>query len=380
MIPDRQDEVHDLALAFSNMMKNLNLADARVSSVFKTAKDAIIVFDQYGVIRFANPAVLPIFGYTTNELIEQSVGLIFSSKNAEGDKFTIEDIGLAGLVEQGSYKELVSVKKDGVKFPVMISVSEFYLEGQRNFTCVIRDITELKEKELELKRINKELEQFTYVASHDLREPLRKIQSFGDLLLEDFAGGLSSEGQKCVNTMRDSAKRMADLISDLLKYSRVQRLNDPFENVDLNEVAREALSDLEVSIIESGAKIELGKLPIIHGNKIQMAQLFGNLIGNAIKYVPKDRKPQLRISFEDDVERFRLVFSDNGIGVPAEHQKKIFEPFRRLHTREEYQGTGIGLSICYQIVLKHGGRLFVESENEEGSRFIAEFPSEVKVL
>lgn len=237
------------------------------------------------------------------------------------------------------------------------------------------DITSLKETRNQLQKSYEELEQFSYIASHDLQEPLRKIQGFGEILQKKYSDKLDETGKSFMNKMQNAAQRMSDLISALLRYSRVTKSDDPFERLDLNEVIKDVLSDLELAIKDSGAKIEYEKLPVIDGDKFQIQQLFQNLISNSIKYVSAGVEPNIRIQTKKIKNgKIKIIFLDNGIGIKKEYYEKVFQPFKRLHTRDQYKGTGIGLSLCMKIVEKHGGKIYIESEYGKGSRFIIELP------
>ncbi|GEM_PF-3564818 len=232
----------------------------------------------------------------------------------------------------------------------------------------------LRKQAKELEESNKELEQFAYVASHDLQEPLRKITSFAGLLMEKDREKLDEESQHYIERMSDSASRMKRLIEDLLEFSRVSRTKKPFESVSLDDVIRDVLSDLEVRIQESDSKVEVDPLPVIDGDPSQMRQLFQNLIGNALKYRKKEEPPHVTLRCLAGEAFYEISVEDNGIGFDEQHKDKIFEPFQRLHTREEYEGTGIGLSICKKIVERHGGAIAVHSEIGKGSIFTIKLP------
>ncbi|MCA9057146.1 MAG: PAS domain S-box protein [Planctomycetaceae bacterium] len=239
-----------------------------------------------------------------------------------------------------------------------------------------RDVTMLKMAEAdltarteELQRSNQELEQFAYVASHDLQEPLRAIIGYCQLLELDYTERLDEEGRDIVTRIVAGGKRMHQLISDLLEYSRVHRKGRPLEPTELNLVTEEATTLLSGTIREAGAKLQIENLPTVMGDRVQLMQLMQNLIGNALKY-RADRVPEIRISAEDDDTHWRIRVQDNGIGIDPEYFEQVFVIFKRLHTREEYPGTGIGLAVCKRIVERHGGRIWVESSPGQGATFV----------
>lgn len=228
--------------------------------------------------------------------------------------------------------------------------------------------------ETELRRSNRALQEFASVASHDLQEPLRKIQAFGDRLRTRHANALTPEGMECLEKMLGSADRMRALIADLLEYSRVTSKGRPFSPVDLNEVARHVLSDLEEGIARAGGRVEVGNLPKVPADPMQMRQLFQNLIGNALKFRRAGVPPVVAVEAEVGEDALRLTVSDNGIGFEARHAERIFEVFERLHGRGEYEGTGMGLAICRRIAQRHGGDIAARGAPEGGATFVVTLP------
>ncbi|HTN75785.1 MAG TPA: CHASE3 domain-containing protein [Pirellulaceae bacterium] len=238
----------------------------------------------------------------------------------------------------------------------------------------------------ELRRSNRELEQFASVASHDLQEPLRKIQAFGDRLRERCRDQLAEQGRDFLDRMLASASRMRNLINDLLAYSRVSSKSQPYAAVDLHQVALEVTIDLEARLQQTGGQVELGELPVIDADPTQMRQLLQNLIGNALKFRRAETPPEVQV-FSRVVSRTpspvdgealglhcEITVQDNGIGFEQVYVDRIFELFQRLHGREEYEGTGMGLAICRKIVDRHGGRITAESSPGQGARFIVTLP------
>ena len=260
------------------------------------------------------------------------------------------------------------------------------LEGKNILQATVRDITERKrvEKALEssnrnlelavskLEDANRELKDFVYIASHDLREPLRKIYSFGELLKDSLWEKLDGDDKENLEFMIDGASRMTAMIEGLLTYSRVGTKGKQFGTVDLNEVV-EQLQQLELAKLleETGGTIEVPlPLPIVEADTVQMRQLLQNLIANGIKYRRKEVQPQIVISAENtDGDKVRIKVKDNGIGIDEKYHEDIFKMFRRLHSREEYGGTGIGLAVCKKIMDRHNGQIGVESNPGEGTTF-----------
>ena len=225
----------------------------------------------------------------------------------------------------------------------------------------------------ELKRSNTELEQFAYVASHDLQEPLRMVSSFTQLLERKYKDSLDAEGLEYINFAVDGAQRMQLLINDLLAYSRVHTKGEKFEDVQLDKVFDDVLFNMEIPIEENNAIITTESLPVISADYSQMVQVFQNLISNAIKYRSQET-PQIHVSSQKQDYHWQFSVKDNGIGINPDYYEQVFQIFRRLHTRDEYEGTGIGLAITKRIIERHDGNIWLESKPGEGSIFYFTIP------
>ena len=233
--------------------------------------------------------------------------------------------------------------------------------------------TNLALKNRELERKNKELEEFAFVASHDLQEPLRTASSFVDLFQKHYKGKLDERADKYLSFISQASDRMQVLITDLLEYSRIGSKKE-INNIDCNIILTEVLADLHTAINESGTKITAGPLPVVLGYRTELKQLFQNLISNSIKFREKDRPPLITIAAWKDHNNWQFSFSDNGIGIAKEHYEKIFVIFQRLHTRNQYKGSGIGLSLCKKIVELHKGKIWPESVPDKGCTFYFTLP------
>ena len=220
----------------------------------------------------------------------------------------------------------------------------------------------------ELVRVNKELEKFAYVASHDMQEPLRTITSYIQLLQSKLKGNLDEESAEFMDFVTGASQRMRNIIIDLLEYSRIGRSERPLEEIDSGRVVKEVIANLHSSIEEHAASIEVGEMPLIHANYIQMVQIFQNLIGNAIKF-KSDRPVIVKITSVDLHDHYQFSVEDNGIGIQQVYEDRIFEIFQRLHTIDKYAGTGIGLAICKKIAERHEGKIWMNSEPNKGSTF-----------
>ena len=237
-----------------------------------------------------------------------------------------------------------------------------------------QEIAVRAEAEAALQRSNTEFEQLAYVASHDMQEPLRKIASYLQLLSQRYQGQLDADADEFIGYAVDGAKRMQALINDLLAFSRVGTKAKPFAPADCGLIVKTALADLQFSIEDAGARVDVGDLPMVMGDATQLSQLFRNLISNAIKF-RRDEPPVVRVTSERSEAFWRFTVSDTGIGIAAEYFERIFVIFQRLHGRSQYAGTGIGLAICKKIVERHGGQIEVRSVEGEGSEFAFTLPA-----
>jgi light-regulated signal transduction histidine kinase (bacteriophytochrome) len=268
----------------------------------------------------------------------------------------------------GGGRELLAQHKNGAEIPVEIGLGPVKTADGVFTLASIVDITDRKAREDALQRSNAELEQFAYVASHDLQEPLRMVASYTELLGQRYKGQLDDKADKYIHYAVDGAKRMQRLVADLLAYSRVGSQGKPMVPVDVNGVLGYVLDVLAEPIREADAAVEVGTMPIVQGDEGQVSQLFQNLIGNALKF--RGTSP-LRIAVEARLHGGRWMFSvgDNGIGIDMQHSGRIFEMFQRLHERGKYDGSGVGLAIAKRIVERHGGRIWLDSRPGDGTTF-----------
>ncbi|MEE9259291.1 MAG: PAS domain S-box protein [Nitrospinaceae bacterium] len=261
--------------------------------------------------------------------------------------------------------------------------SKFFFHDDGKITFgTIEDISERKKTEdkleryaEELKRSNKDLEEFAAIASHDLQEPLRKVMMFGERLFGNYSEVLDGTGLDYLERMRNATHRMQTFIDDLLQYSRVATKTQPFQPVDLKKVATEVLSDLEARVQRTQGRVDVGELPTLEADLFQMRQLFQNLIGNGLKFHQPEKPPVVTLNskrLEDG--SWEITVTDNGIGFEEQYLERIFKPFERLHGRSEYEGSGMGLAICQKIVKRHGGTITAKRAPQQGTTFIISLP------
>ena len=367
----------------------LKASEKRYRGLFDLSHDGVVFVALEGAIEEANPAYLDMLGYALGELIGTTYQQLTPPRWAKMEAGIVADQLLSRGYTDEYEKEYI--RKDGSIFPVAVRAILVRDEAGApvRIMGIVRDITEHKEaKEAlerhahDLARSNEELEQFAYVASHDLQEPLRKIRAFGALLAEEKQESIDEEGRQYIDFMTDAAARMQTLVSDLLALSRVTTAAQPFEDLALDTVLDTVLSDLSVTLQEAGGRVDVAAAPTVEADRTQMEQLFRNLIGNALKFRKPGVPPRVTVRMADEAEPLSaipgpahtIVVSDNGIGFEPAQGSKLFQPFKRLHARQHYEGAGIGLAICEKIVLRHHGRIAASATPGEGATFTVTLP------
>ena len=426
--PFEERELHttiEMALYKHQMETKLRESESWLATTLRSIGDAVIATDGQGQIKFMNPVAEAITGWSQTEALGQELGQVFNIINeqtrlpiAEPVTKILQESVITGLADHTAL-----ISKQGIEVPVEDSVAPIR-DDAGNITGIVlvfHDVTERKKAqkalqkskdELEIKvakrtvdlqkanqqlqfelaertraeialakqaqelaRSNAELEQFAYVASHDLREPLRKIKSFTELLEQRYKGQLDEKADKYIHYIVDGAARMQMLVTDLLTYSRTGRGELGLEITDLNDVLHQVKEDLEVAIEDSQATISYDPLPTLRVEAQQIAQLLQNLIGNALKF-RGDAPLRVHVSAQQQDNEWRFAVRDNGIGLEPQYAGRIFQIFQRLHAKGEYSGTGIGLAICKKIVERHGGRIWVKSELNQGATFYFTLPAD----
>lgn len=344
-----------------------------IHQIINIMPDALFFLDSDGRIVRMNSAAEELLRYPETTMVKKPIGeLIAGSKNRD----TVVQKMLKG--ETITHHELIfEGRNHHTRIPVIFSSRGIYTPNKKiaGTVCMATDVSQLKEMEKRLLKSNQELQDFASIASHDLQEPLRKVKAFSDRMKDKYASVLDERGSHYIERIEDAVKRMQRLIEGLLSYSRVTTKAQPFEEVDLNAVVQEVVSDLEIRIKEAQGKVITHALPVIEADPLQMHQLFQNLLGNALKYRHRLRAPVVEIESKL-VKRnsYEITISDNGIGFDEKYANNIFGIFQRLVRKEEFEGSGIGLAICKKIVERHRGIIWARSQPEQGTIFSVTLP------
>ena len=368
-------------------MMHIGLSGEEFSDLKSAIDEAAIVAitNKQGVITYVNNKFCEISKYPRTELIGNTHRIINSGFHPKEFFVHMWETISTGKVWEG---EICNRAKDGTFYWVNTTIVPFLDENKKpmRYVAVRYDITErisaqekLKVEGRKLALSNKELQDFASVAAHDLQEPLRKIQSFADRLRLKSSTTLDAETVDYLERIQKSSYRMQTLINDLLDYSRVSTKVQPFASVDLNQILIQVISDLEIRLEKTQGKIECGDLPRVDADPVQMTQLFLNLINNALKFHKPGVLPVVKISSrlistQNGSEVCEITVTDNGIGFDEKYSDRIFTIFQRLHGRQEYEGTGIGLAICRKIVERHEGMIIAKSTPGDGATFITTLP------
>jgi PAS domain S-box-containing protein len=385
------------AIERNSMEEALFTERERAQVTLNSLGDAVACTDVSGNLTFLNQVAERMTGWTLKEALGRPITEVIRILDATSHE-TVADPGASPVPSEPVAHvapNSILVRRDGFEIPIEDSIATIHDRdnGAAGAVIVFRDVSLARASRLklravtdELERSNRELDGFATIASHDLQEPLRKIQAFGDRLAEHSAGALDEDAQDYLRRMRNAAARMQTLINDLLEYSQVTIRAQPLQAVDLGRVVSEVLSDLDERIRASHGTVHVGPLPTILAGPLQMRQLFQNLIANALKFHPANAAPVVHIeaisrgdlrgskSRRGRSPVWEIRVRDNGIGFDAVYAEKIFAPFQRLHGRQAFEGTGMGLAICRRIVAHLGGTIAATSEPGSGATFLITLP------
>jgi PAS domain S-box-containing protein len=353
----------------------LTSADLYRMQVREMSDYAMFTIDVEGIITSWNAGVQKLLGYTEDEWTGQSASIIFTPADkavemCESEMRKASETGNATDIRWHRRKDGSEFFANGVMNP--IRNEEGMLIG---FAKIMSDETARKQLQDSLTESNSALEQFAYVASHDLQEPLRTMSAYAELLTQRYTGTLDADADKFLGFIVEAAGRMSKLVNDLLAYARLATEEERPSSIALDEDLEAALTHLNRAIEESGARVTHDPLPTLQADRGQMVRLFQNLVGNAVKYRSPDRESKVHISAEQKGEEWIISVRDNGIGFDQKYASTVFLPFKRLHAAREYSGTGVGLAICSRIVKAQGGRIWAESQPGEGATFSFTLPT-----
>ncbi|MDP1954755.1 MAG: ATP-binding protein [Polaromonas sp.] len=358
-------------------IQSLSDNEARFRGVVESAMDAIMTANEEGNIVMFNAAAATMFACPVGQAMGLPVTTFvprrFHAHHAEVLRNQKEKSGNSSGHDDGSVGVTVGLRMNGEEFPAEVSLSSVVALGSVLNTFIIRDVGRRVAAYKALERSNLDLQQFAYVASHDLKTPLRSIAGFVQLLERNHSAKLDEKGLALIQRTGIAVRRLEQLTEDLLSYARIEAEAKRFEPVDMAEVARDVALLLDAPIQTAGAVLTVGDLPVVLGDRTQLAQLLLNLLGNSLKYC-RDRAPEVEVSAVLKGREWVFSVKDNGIGIAAKHHEKVFEVFKRLHTQNEYPGTGIGLAVCRRVVEGHGGKIWVTSESGVGSTFSFTLP------
>jgi PAS domain S-box-containing protein len=360
-------------------------AEEKFRNLLESAPDSMVIVNEQGIIQLVNAQTVNMFGYTRDEMVNEKVCMLMPMRF--DDQIKSKDFHPNGSTRITIKEELTGIRKNGEQFPIEVCLSPLVTEEGFMLSAAIRDISEKKlmeqtireanitlerkvqQRTAELERKNKELEQFAYVASHDLQEPLQTTSGFVQLLRKQYHGRLDPTADQYIEYVVQASGRMKTLIKDLLDYSRIGRHKES-RPVDCNVIVQEVLADLHKVIVENGVYIKTGSMPMLYNAyPTELKSLFQNLVSNSIKFRKPGITPVLHIDAKQTNGFWQFSVKDNGIGIEDQYLERIFVIFQRLHNRSTYDGSGIGLAHCKKIAELHGGKIWVQSEPGVGSTF-----------
>lgn len=346
-----------------------------LQAVVDNTVDGFILIDTDGLIQSFNKACETIFGYSASEVVGRNVAILMpNAYRMNHDNYLQHylDTGEAHIIGIG--REVEGLRRNGEVFPLDLSVARVDAGGRTLFSGIIRDVTQRKRAEERVAASRVELERFAFAASHDLKEPLRTIGVFSEVLLADYGDKLDADARVYLTYLTDAAQRLKILISDILQYSQIDAMDMNVKTFDAREQVDLVLDYLSDPIAQANASIRVWSMPTIKVNEIRFSRVLQNLIGNALKYRNPDRRPEIEITAKQKEKYWVFAVSDNGIGIDQVYHELVFEMFRRLPSGGKEAGSGIGLAVCKRIVETWGGEMWLDSSSGKGSTFYFSIP------
>lgn len=355
----------------------------QLAAVVDWSDDAIARLDKNGIIIYWNKGAEKLYGYAEDEMLGKHIAILEDSRGINLDELDYAEQDIRPLA-----KEVIRRTKAGKYIHVLRTVSPIrnsengevigYASISRSIEARIKAEQRLSASANHLRKANRDLKDFVYIASHDLQEPLRLISSYLQIIKEDYGDKFDEDGERYIDYTLQSSQRLQSLINDLLGYSRLNTTQQPLAKIDLEKLVAHTINDQQILIQEKNGTIKIdGELPRVFGDQAQLGLVFSNLITNALKYSSNERLPEITISATSNTDETIICVADNGIGFEQRQAERIFQVFRRLHAPHQYSGTGIGLSICKKVIDRHGGRIWAESEPGVGSQFFFSVPHNI---